>query len=426
MSKDLKDRINIVEKNSKSQKELELKIQSLREEINRLNFTNKEQKSLIENLRIQMKDEEIEKAELPNEINILKEIITSQRQELDKKDDVINKLDDKIIELTYGSKEDENFDSQQISSEELIEAQKLLVKLSDENEQYKRQIESLQTQLEEMQSEISETQDFFEDDTATKINEELINFKRLNFQLMEENGLLRVEIESLKSKLQRQIEEVSSEELKLAKEKIKTLTLEIEDLKAQIKHLQQLPTESIETVIVSTEDSLEIAEIREKLDDAKTELLKIQEENKALHQMLNELKEKEIGVEQRKDYELPKVQILTKHMQQSLFFRMYNLLDDFRKEKVINYLIQDLKNPNYQIKKNAIKILSVLKNKKIYDAFLEAINDKDWIVRYSILKALSTFKDKNDELKRLFKRFSKDTDVDVRELAIKILEDFPK
>jgi len=426
MSKDLKDRINIVVKNSKSQKELELKIQSLREEINRLNFTNKEQKSLIENLRIQMKDEEIEKAELPNEINILKEIITSQRQELDKKDDVINKLDDKIIELTYGSKEDENFDSQQISSEELIEAQKLLVKLSDENEQYKRQIESLQTQLEEMQSEISETQDFFEDDTATKINEELINFKRLNFQLMEENGLLRVEIESLKSKLQRQIEEVSSEELKLAKEKIKTLTLEIEDLKAQIKHLQQLPTESIETVIVSTEDSLEIAEIREKLDDAKTELLKIQEENKALHQMLNELKEKEIGVEQRKDYELPKVQILTKHMQQSLFFRMYNLLDDFRKEKVINYLIQDLKNPNYQIKKNAIKILSVLKNKKIYDAFLEAINDKDWIVRYSILKALSTFKDKNDELKRLFKRFSKDTDVDVRELAIKILEDFPK
>ena len=426
MSKDLKDRINIVEKNSKSQKELELKIQSLREEINRLNFTNKEQKSLIENLRIQMKDEEIEKAELPNEINILKEIITSQRQELDKKDDVINKLDDKIIELTYGSKEDENFDSQQISSEELIEAQKLLVKLSDENEQYKRQIESLQTQLEEMQSEISETQDFFEDDTATKINEELINFKRLNFQLMEENGLLRVEIESLKSKLQRQIEEVSSEELKLAKEKIKTLTLEIEDLKAQIKHLQQLPTESIETVIVSTEDSLEIAEIREKLDDAKTELLKIQEENKALHQMLNELKEKEIGVEQRKDYELPKVQILTKHMQQSLFFRMYNLLDDFRKEKVINYLIQDLKNPNYQIKKNAIKILSVLKSKKIYDAFLEAINDKDWIVRYSILKALSTFKDKNDELKRLFKRFSKDTDVDVRELAIKILEDFPK
>lgn len=54
----------------------------------------------------------------------------------------------------------------------------------------------------------------------------------------------------------------------------------------------------------------------------------------------------------------------------------------------------------------------------------QMVNDDDWIVRYSIIKALSKFGDKNDELKLLLKRFSRDVDVDVRELALKILKFF--
>jgi len=426
MSKDLKDIINTVEKESKSNAELEQKIQSLKEEINQQNFTIKEQKLLIENLRSHMKNEEIEKAELPSEIDILKDIVTSQRQELDKKNTTIEKLDDKIFELTSGSEGNENFNSQHIKSEEFLGAQKMLVQLTDENERYKNQIELLQAQIEDMQSGNIETEDFIENDVKSEVNEELINFKRLNFQLMEENGLLRIEVESLKAKLHERIEVAGSEELELANNKINILTSEIEDFEAQIKYLQEKLEKTSEPIIVSTEDALQFAKLREEFDNTKTELLKVQKENQNLNQMLYELKEKKIGVEQRTDLELPKVKGLTKRMQQSLFFRMYNLLDDFNKEKVIDYLIQDLKSVNYQVQRNAIKILSVLKNKKIYDAFLDMINDKDWIVRYSIIKALSKFEDKNNELKNLFQRFSSDVDVDVRELALKILNDFPE
>ena len=526
MSRDLKDMINTVEKDSKSHAELEQKIQSMKEEVNRMNFTIKEQKLLIENLRSQMKDEEIEKAELPSEIDILKDMITSQRQELNEKEIEIEKLNVTFDELTAFIENNKDSSQLKLTNKEFLEAQTRIVQLKEENEDYKNQIEFLQNNLEDLESRLSEDELFIEDEEEPIENEELINIKRLNFQLMEENGLLRMEVESLKARFQErleeaisneselsndkinelsseleilktnfqgrveeaisketelvnekinaltseieelkakqheqiekadaedlrlahekintltleienleaqvkylheQIEKADAEDIRLANEKINTLTLEIEDLEAQIKYLQEQLEKPSEPVIVSTEDALQFAELREKFDDTKTELLKIQKENQILNQTITELKEKQISAGEGTNHELPEVPSLTKRMQQSLFFRMYYLLDDFKKEKVINYLIQDLKSANYQIKRNAIKILSVLKNQRIYDTFLEMVNDNDWIVRYSIIKALSKFENKDDELKLLLKHFSRDVDVDVRELALKILEDF--
>ncbi|TKJ19690.1 MAG: hypothetical protein CEE43_14650 [Promethearchaeota archaeon Loki_b32] len=526
MSRDLKDMINTVEKNSKSHAELEQKIQSMKEEVNRMNFTIREQKLLIQNLQSQMKDEEIEKAELPSEIDILKDMITSQRQELNEKEIEIEKLNVTFDELTAFIENNKDSSQLKLTNKEFLEAQTRIVKLKEENEDYKNQIEFLQNKFEDLESRLSEDELFIEDEEEPIENEELINIKRLNFQLMEENGLLRMEVESLKARFQErleeaisneselsndkinelsseleflktnfqgrveeaiskeaelanektnaltseieelkarqqeQIEKADTEDIRLANEKINTLTLEIEDFEAQVKYLQEqiekadaedlrLAHEKINTltseienleaqvkylqeqlekpskpVIVSTEDALQFAELREEFDDTKTELLKIQKENQILNQTITELKEKQISAGEGTNHELPEVPGLTKRMQQSLFFRMYYLLDDFKKEKVINYLIQDLKSANYQIKRNAIKILSVLKNQRIYDTFLEMVNDNDWIVRYSIIKALSKFEDKDDELKLLLKHFSRDVDVDVRELALKILKDF--
>lgn len=526
MSRDLKDMINTVEKESKSHAELEQKIQSMNEDIKRMNFTIKEQKLLIENLRSQMKDEEIEKAELPSEIDILKDMITSQRQELNEKEIEIEKLNVTFDELTAFIENNEDSSQLKLTNKEFLEAQTRIVQLKEENEDYKNQIEFLQNKLEDLESRLSEDELFIEDEEEPIENEELINIKRLNFQLMEENGLLRMEVESLKARFQErleeaisneselsnekinelsseleilktnfqgrveeaisketelvnekinaltseieelkakqheqidkadtedirlanekintltleienleaqvkylheQIEKADAEDLRLAHEKIDTLTLEIEDFEAQVKYLQEQLEKPSKPVIVSTEDALQFAELREEFDDTKTELLKIQKENQILNQTIIELKEKQISAGEGTKHELPEVPGLTKRMQQSLFFRMYYLLDDFKKEKVINYLIQDLKSANYQIRRNAIKILTVLKNQRIYDAFLEMVNDNDWIVRYSIIKALSKFEDKDDELKLLLKHFSRDVDVDVRELALKILEDF--
>ncbi len=452
MSKDLKDLINTVEKESQSQAELEKTIHSLKEEINRLEFTVKEQKILIENLKSQMKDEQIEKSELPREIDVLKDMVTSQRQELNQKDDEIDKLHEKIDELasTQGIEEVVSFGLD--DNQELLNAQNLIVQLTDEIDQYRNQIGPLQTQIEEMQSKQGNVEDLIEDAIENETNEELINIKRLNFQLMEENGLLRVEIESLKAKLQERIEEIGSEELESANEKIAILSSELESLKAklkeliainaeelelangtiemltselgayeaQVKFLQEQLGESSKPTIITTEDALQFTEMREELDDVKSKLMKSQKDNQALNEMLSELKQK------LSSKEIEKIEIgqnLPKRLNLSLFYRMYNLLDENKKLKIIDSLIQDLQSNNSETKRNAIRILSVIKNNKVYGAFLEMLDDKDWLVRYSIIKALSKFEKKSDELKPILKKLTRDIDVDVRELALRILDD---
>ena len=452
MSKDLKDLINTVEEETQSQAELEKIIHSLKEEINKLEFTVKEQKILIENLKSQMKDEQIEKSELPSEIDVLKDMITSQRQALNQKDDEIDNLHEKIDELasTQGSEETVSYGLN--DNQELLNAQNLIVQLTDEMDQYRNQIGLLQTQLEEMQSKKSNVEDLIEDAVKDDINEGLINIKRLNFQLMEENGLLRVEIESLKAKLQERIEEISSEdleatndkiailsseleslkaklkeliainaeEIELANGKIEMLTSELEDYEAQVKFLQEQLGESGEPTIITTEDALQFTEMREELDDVKSKLMKSQKDNQALNDLLSELKQK------LSSKEIEKIEIgqnLPKRLHLSLFYRMYNLLDENKKFKIIDSLIQDLQSNISETKRNAIRILSVIKNNRVYGAFLEMLDDKDWLVRYSIIKALSKFKKKSDELKPILKKLTRDIDVDVRELALRILDD---
>ena len=452
MSKDLKDLINTVEKESQSQAELEKTIHSLKEEINRLEFTVKEQKILIENLKSQMKDEQIEKSELPSEIDVLKDMVTSQRQELNQKDDEIDKLHEKIDELasTQGIEEVVSFGLD--DNQELLNAQNLIVQLTDEIDQYRNQIGPLQTQIEEMQSKQGNVEDLIEDAIENETNEELINIKRLNFQLMEVNGLLRVEIESLKAKLQERIEEIGSEELESANEKIAILSSELESLKAklkeliainaeelelangtiemltselgayeaQVKFLQEQLGESSKPTIITTEDALQFTEMREELDDVKSKLMKSQKDNQALNEMVSELKQK------LSSKEIEKIEIgqnLPKRLNLSLFYRMYNLLDENKKLKIIDSLIQDLQSNNSETKRNAIRILSVIKNNKVYDTFLEMLDDKDWLVRYSIIKALSKFEKKSDKLKPILKKLTRDIDVDVRELALRILDD---
>ncbi|UCD00435.1 MAG: HEAT repeat domain-containing protein, partial [Promethearchaeota archaeon] len=425
MSKDLKNLIDTVEKETHTEAELEKTIHSLKEEINRLEFTIKEQKILIENLKIQMEDDQIEKSELPGEIDVLKDMIISQRQELTQKDDEIDKLHEKIDELTstYGSKE---ISSSGLSdNQELINAQNLIVQLTDEIDQYRNQIELLQTQIEEMELKQDKIEDLVE---FAEMNEELINIKRLNFQLMEENGLLRVEIESLEAKLQKRIEEIGSEELeaanekntilsseleslksrlkefqalneeelKLANGKIEMLTSELEEYEAQVKFLKEQLGESSEPPVITTEDALHFTEMREELDDVKAQLIKSQNENKALNEKLNELKQ-ELSIKKIEKIEIG--ENLPKRLHLSLFYRIYNFLDENKKLKIIDSLIQDLQSDNSETKRNAIKILSVVKNNKVYDAFLEMLNDKDWLVRYSIIKALSNFDKKGEELK---------------------------
>ncbi|MFX1599370.1 MAG: HEAT repeat domain-containing protein [Promethearchaeota archaeon] len=452
MSKELKDLIDSVEKETQSHAELEKTLESIKEEKNRLEFVVQEQATLIENFKSLMKDEDIEQAKLPSEIDVLKDIISSQREELENKQNIINGFDNKIFEISSELESNEDFDVGEKLNEEFINAQKLIIQLTEENEQYKDQIERLHNQLSEIQSEGSEDEDWLYENTQTKENEELINFKKLNFQLMEENGLLRVEIESLKSKFQEKLDELKSEEMESVNEKNANLLSELESLKerfqehietsseelevangtiamltselagyeAQVRSLQEQLEESSESAVMTTEEVLQFNEMKEELDDVKSKLLESQKDNQALNEELSELKQKLSGKETEK---IEIGQNLPKRLHISLFYRMYGLLDENKKLEVINSLIQDLQSDNSETKRNAIRILSVIKNDKVYDAFIQMLDDEDWLVRYSIIKALSKFEKKSEELKPILKNLSKDLDVDVRELAIRILDD---
>ena len=486
MNRDLKDLINTVEKETKSRSELEATINSLKEDINRLKFTIKEQHLLIEEQGDQIS---FAQSDLPSEFNILKEMITSQRKDLTKRDENIDKLNDKIDDLTsqMGKPKNGTFE---IQNNDLLEAQELILKLSEESEEYRNQIEDLKNQLESIESEKVDLEET--DKVQTEENEEIVNIKRLNFQLMEQNGLLRVEIESLKAKMQKRIQEarseelelanrkiedltseidslnaqmqeriekvsseelelanrkiealtseidslnaqmqeriekVSSEELELANRKIEDLTSEIEDYDTQLKFLQRELEKPIEPAIISTEDALEFAEMKEQYENTKSELLKYQQENELLNNKLSELESHNIeliDIESSTNsiaYDFPE------HFQIALFKRMYKLLDDKNKKSVINTLIKDLNSKNNEIKRSAIKILSEIKDKKVYDAFLKLIHDEDWLIRYNLIKALSKFDFESEEFKELLKKLLKDSDVDVRELAVKMLNEISK
>ena len=237
---------------------------------------------------------------------------------------------------------------------------------------------------------------------------------------------LTSEIDSLNAQMQKGIEKVSSEELEFANRQIEDLTAEIEDYDTQLKFLQRELEKPIEPAIISTEDALEFAEMKEQYDNTKSELLKYQKENELLNNKLSELESHNvelIDIESSTNsiaYDFPE------HFQIALFKRMYKLLDDNNKKSVINTLIKDLNSKNNEIKRSAIKILSEIKDKKVYDAFLKLIHDEDWLIRYNLIKALSKFDFESEEFKELLKKHLKDSDVDVRELAVKMLNEISK
>jgi len=397
MTKDIKNLIDTVEEENKVRVGFEQTIDVLKEKINRLNFTIKEQKLLIEDQKGKLLEFEEKTHENVKE---LKDTIAIQKQDLVKRYKDINTLNQQIKELTTQLENYKKLNSQTEANEELINAKKLIIQITEENEQNRVQIESLKEQLENRQNydQIPE-------------NQELIDAKKLNFQLMEENGLLRVQIESLKAQIQEATEKAQSEKLDLANKEIETLISEIEEYKAKINYLQA--------------KEKEIADSTKEIEEIKNKLLKFQKENEKLNQSLLELKEKKSSSVSIQSYQQLKVPpSFPKSYQKSLFMNMYKLLDETNKDKVIEFLIMDLKDQNIEIKISVIEILSEIKDKKVYDAFLKLIYDKDWLIRYNLIKAIRKFEDKGEELKTLLEKLSKDTDVDVRELAEKTLKEF--
>jgi len=406
MSKDFKDLINTVEKDTKTHAELEATINSLNEEINRLKDIINEQNVLISD---QTGSSTL--STVPGEIDILKDLINSQRQELIRKDESNEKLHDQIDGLTIKLEKSKDGTFSEQDNEDLIAAQELILAFTEENEELKNLVEELKNQTNSIVPETSEinatNQELLEE------NEAMVNIKRLNFQLMEENGLLRMEVESLKAKLKEQIEELNSEELQLAYQKIEALTSELDDYEAQVRYLQQKLGADVVTPVSLTYTTDEFNKLKE-------ELTRYQNENEKLNNNLLELDQGNRSQQNETDSQSV-VFNFPRKFQISLFKKMYLLLNDTDKKEIINTLIKDLNNSNNDVKRAVLKILCEMRDEKVYEVFFNLLHDEDWVIRYKGIKALTNFGFDNKDFKVLLKGLTKDIDVDVRELAMKVL-----
>ncbi|MHA1254495.1 MAG: hypothetical protein ACTSPS_02725, partial [Promethearchaeota archaeon] len=168
MTPHLKDIINSVETEDKTQSELEQTVKLLKDEISKLKFTIKEQKILIQN----QKAKKQKKMEVPEDIEILKDIIITQRQELNKKDKDIDILEQKLEEIIPNADMDTILRKEEIENEELINAKKLIIQLTEESELYqvnesnaKKIISDLIKQNDQL---ISETENLKEQESLLK------------------------------------------------------------------------------------------------------------------------------------------------------------------------------------------------------------------------------------------------------------------
>ena len=119
MSKDLKDLIDSVDSTNKKHSDLEARITYLMEEVQRLNFTVGEQKKIIQKQKSKLSENTI-----PEDITVLKDLVTEQRQDIIKKDKDIEILQQTIADI---STELENLQKFEGENEELIYANKEIV-----------------------------------------------------------------------------------------------------------------------------------------------------------------------------------------------------------------------------------------------------------------------------------------------------------
>jgi len=401
MKNNIKDIIDKVEKENSSKAQLEQTIQFLKEEIKRLKFTIKEQRTIIEEQEKNISRQE----KIPDDINVLKDIIHKQRKELEIKENKLNNSNNEI----------------QKQQTELREKNSKLENLMD-------QINYLENKIQELKSEASNKVNKQKLENAQKIIEELTE---TNSEISAENDALKSEITELKeNNLQKKLTNQLSE----ANSKIFQLENRNEDFNAQINYLQKeidkVNTKSyyeFQNDIQSYKDKLEYLEeelekSREKIISLEKKNTELEEINSNLQKLLDQSNSRDKYKKQKNFQGFRRDYNLSNHYSKIfLIERMFNLMNDAKKEKIIASLINDLSHSNPDVRTFAINILSHIPTKNVFNALKKLKDDESWIVRYYVAKALNKFEN-IDGVKEIMEDFLDDKDVDVREIALSYLK----
>ena len=491
MSRELRDLIESIDSANQAHTDLVTVIKYLKEEVQRLNLRVNEQKRIIKNQGLKIS--ESHDSDIPEDVLILKELITNQREDLNKKDNHIRILEQGIEELTKSLEQANNGEN---INEELNQAQIWITQLKEDNNKIINENENLKKKIEKFENEGS----FLVSGMKNDEYQELIDAKKIIFQLTEENGLNRVKIESLKAEhgeLQEKFQEAINanenyqNEVNLANHEIEHLTVDLNEaqekvifLKNKIDSLQsqedeeltklrndsitinelldiisELETDKVNFLqevnakdkrILDLKESKEAFEERiseqeklitdqqseykrlmdekeSQLDSKSKDLIRIENANQQLNELIIELKNQEEKLVQQKQQQPNEAitQITTSvappfnSLPQNLFLMMLQLLDNDNKNRIIDHLIEDLSHPEREIKTSAIKLLSLINSEKTFQALKNLIQDPDWIIKLYLIKAFSKFD--NPEVMSLLSKFRSDEDPDVRETAERTL-----
>ncbi|MHA1273064.1 MAG: HEAT repeat domain-containing protein [Promethearchaeota archaeon] len=307
MSKEIRNIIDTVEEENQTKAQMEQTIKFLKEEIGRLNFRLSEQKKLIQD-----QEKKLEKQEkVPPDVQLLKEMVLSQRQDLIKKDKDIDILKDRIDELTLQLEKTRN-GSKYGESNELLEAKKLIVKLTDENERLHTSQEDSQKLISELQEENVDLKNELEDiykhieelkaetselDATSELNAAKEKIK----QLEKQNEIYISEINELRDQLHELQDNLIGNNLqfvsKLEEQTIKSLRAEIDDLQSLIVYLKQKLEKKGEKQS-DYKDSINISDEVEKESqyfegdsDEKRTINSLIEKNKSLSEEIKKLQE---------------------------------------------------------------------------------------------------------------------------------------
>ena len=464
MSKNLKDLIDALEEKTQAHTEFEINVRELKEENERLKFTIKEQQLLIE----EQKEKLSKGFDIPEDVRLLKEVAVSQRQELNKKDKDIEILENKLEELKKNLEVSENFEK----NDEIINFQKIIIQLTEENEVYRLNESSAKNLIEEL---TKKNEEYLAENKNLK--EQLENFDSgylYNYSLPSPNTNLdsAKEINDLKEKiiLLEEEKENSNRELETAKithdnllneininlneiynlekeiseknvefnvlnEKLESLRQQNDELKEELAKTQSIIDShqhevdigdlyvkiSAESLDSLEKENIELKKSIDELNKNKISIEKLKEDNINLNNVISELIQNQT---QLMNYNLDEDYCFPKYYQSNLFMRLFTMLENHKKEMIIQSLIKDLINTkNDDIKRSIIHILSGLKDIRVYEALKKIIHDNDWLIKLYIIKSLYTFE--TSDIKIHFttslKQLQKDKDSDVREAAGKLL-----
>ncbi len=508
--KNLKDLIDSVEEKNQNTVDLEKKVENLRNTINRLRFTIKEQKRLIEDLK---REGKAPQEDIPSDLRILKEIISNQRQNLNAKDNIISRFEDQTEQLESELRRKEEQISGTIDRSQYLDLKKRIESISRERDEAQNRITSLEAKINELKNrtaeedlnkKLAQAKVIIEDlqrekkshnaqietleqkigeltdaqDTQKHTNRELTKSKTKVKLKEQENEKLSNKIESLREKIEelqgkterkeQEKEELSNTLANLRKtkehlqEKVERKEQEKEDLIGQVNYFQE-ELEKLKNKKLGDLDKSDLMNeiygqfekergfINEKISNYEQRILdledlvekkenQLQEVRKQLQETERIRKSSQITSQEQKNKQATAVNketILTniihsppnrredvslnvenipQFYQKRLIEYMFTVMSENNKQRVIDFLIQNLNHKSPEIRRFSIKILSKVKTNKVFNALIDRISDRDWLVRYYLVKALETFKE-FDGIKKVLKEYLNDVDVDVREAA---------